>query len=176
MKTSPLTYFCYHHWQYLFPKFIFASFVQKTSLSDKSLSMWSQTPWIKFICVVFVAGIKEKLFQSTKSSHRQMSLPLKCSFWLILYKKSTLSDPSLRKWAWHSLNFIYLCYFHRGYYGEVVLKLQTLRWKNIFTIEMCAFLLILYKKPILRDRSFKKQAWHSFNFVCLCYIQRGKLF
>ena len=51
---------------------------------------------------------------------------------LILYKKLILSDHSAEGWAWNSHNFICLNCLYYWFWGEVVLKLQKLRWTNIW--------------------------------------------
>ena len=48
------------------------------------------TQWILFIQIAFIACIRRKLFQSSKSYVAQVFLTLKCSFLRFLYKKLTL--------------------------------------------------------------------------------------
>ena len=128
-----------------------AIIVLKVELAERG------TRWKIFICFAIFSGIRGKLFWSSICSIKFS--PLKCSFLLILYEKSTLNDHGFTRWAWHSGKFFYLCCLHYGYLEKVVLKVQKFLWTNFFTTEMFNSLILL-EKSTLTDHSFRRWAWH----------------
>ena len=94
--------------------FISANFVQKSTSSNHSFKSW--TRWTIFICFAIFSGIRGKLFWSSICSIKFS--PLKCSFLLILYEKSTLNDHGFSRWAWHSGKFFLFVLSSLRVFGE----------------------------------------------------------
>ena len=125
----------FYHWNVQFSQFCTKSRIWMIIVSKYRRDI----VWILIISVTFIVSIKGNFFKGSRSSVARMFLPLKYSFLIVLYKKSTLSDCSFRGWAQQSLSFVYLnCLYadtgiyllkvnnrntHCGCEGKVVFKL-----------------------------------------------------
>ena len=87
-----------------------AIIVLKVELAERG------TRWTIFICFAIFSGIRGKLFWSSICSI--IFSPLKCSFLLILYEKSTLNDHGFSRWAWHSGKFFLFVLSSLRVFGE----------------------------------------------------------
>ena len=130
-------------------------------------------PYILFICVVFVARIRVKTdlkFQKLHWKIFSIEMFILANF---VKKKSTLSNQSFKKWTKQSPNDTLLCFIclafivctrvkffqsPKSFAGPIFLPLK---W---------VFLLILYKKLVLRDHSVRRLTKHYPVLVYLCCL------
>lgn len=63
----------------------------------------------------------------------------------------TLTNHRIRRLAWNQLKFIYSSYLQCGNQGKIVLKVQKLRWTNLFIIKI--FIFANFEKNIDFERS-----------------------
>ena len=116
--------------------FVFANYVQKINFEGTQLRMLGVSLTQSYLFVMSLLRVlRECCFRAPKILLDKY-FTIKRFILLILYKKSILSHHCFRRWAQHSLNFIYLCCLHCGYQGNFALKLLKFCWRYIFIIEM----------------------------------------